>query len=220
MSWFIQTCRSSLGKKYIMALTGLMLGGFLLVHAIGNSTIFWGRDAFNAYAHHLHSLGIFVPIFEAGLYSIFFLHVITAVILFLENRKARGGKYAVETSAGGRTWGSKTMPYTGAAIFIFILIHMANFHFVEKTATKTISEFVTQVLNNPAFTLIYAAGLVLLALHISHGFWSLFQTFGISHPKYDSPIRVVTWAVAGFMIAVFILITLLMVISQNHLAPM
>ena len=101
MSWFIQTFRSSLGKKYIMAFTGFMLGGFLLVHTIGNSTIFWGRSAFNAYAHHLHSLGVFVPIFEIGLYSIFFLHVITGIILFLENRKARGGKYAVETSAGG-----------------------------------------------------------------------------------------------------------------------
>lgn len=217
MSWFIQTFRSSLGKKYIMAFTGLMLGGFLLVHTIGNSTIFWGRSAFNAYAHHLHSLGIFVPIFEIGLYSIFFLHVVTGVILFLENRKARGGKYAVETSAGGRTLGSKTMPYTGAAIFIFILIHLANFHFVEKTEVKTISDFVTDVLNNPFFTLIYTAGISLLFIHISHGFWSLLQTFGISHPKYDYPLRVVALTLAGFMGAVFLLITFLMVISRNQL---
>ena len=88
MSWFIQTCRSSLGKKYIMALTGFMLGGFLLVHTIGNSTIFWGRSAFNAYAHHLHSLGIFVPIFEIGLYSIFFLHVFVGITLFLRLAQA------------------------------------------------------------------------------------------------------------------------------------
>jgi len=217
MSWFIQTCRSSLGKKYIMALTGFMLGGFLLVHTIGNSTIFWGRSAFNAYAHHLHSLGIFVPIFEIGLYSIFFLHVITGIILFLENRKARGGKYEVETCAGGKTFASMTMPYTGAAIFVFILIHLANFHFVEKTAVKTISEFVTQVLNNPFFTLIYGTGIGLLFIHISHGFWSLLQTFGISHPKYDYPLRMITWALAGIMGGVFLLITLLMVISRNQL---
>ena len=195
-----------------------MLAGFLLVHTIGNSTIFWGRSAFNAYAHHLHSLGIFVPIFEIGLYSIFFLHVITGIILFLENRKARGGQqYAVYTSAGGRTIGSKTMIYTGAAIFIFILIHLANFHFVQKTETKTISDFVTQVLNNPFFTLIYGAGICLLFIHISHGFWSMLQTFGISHPKYDYPLRVVTWAMAGVMGGVFLLITLVMVISRNQL---
>jgi succinate dehydrogenase / fumarate reductase cytochrome b subunit len=200
-----------------MAFTGFMLGGFLLVHTIGNSTIFWGRSAFNAYAHHLHSLGIFVPIFEIGLYSIFFLHVITGVFLFLQNRKGRGGQYEVYTSAGGRTWGSKTMPYTGVAIFIFILIHLANFHFVEKTEVKTISDFVTEVLNNPFFTLIYGAGITLLFVHVSHGFWSLLQTFGISHPKYDYPLRVVTWALAGIMGGVFLLITLLMVISQNQL---
>lgn len=162
MSWFIQTFRSSLGKKYIMALTGLLLGGFLLVHTIGNSTIFWGRSAFNAYAHHLHSLGVLVPIFEICLYTIFFLHVITGCLLWLQNRKARGGKYEMLVNAGGRTIGSKTMIYTGAAIFVFILIHLVNFHFPVKTETKTISDFVTQVLNNPFFTLIYTAGICLL----------------------------------------------------------
>ena len=63
MSWFVQTFKSSLGKKYIMAITGFMLGAFLTVHAIGNSTIFWGGAAFNSYAHHLHSLGPLVPLF-------------------------------------------------------------------------------------------------------------------------------------------------------------
>lgn len=217
MSWFVQTFTSSLGKKYIMAFTGFLLGGFLVVHAIGNSTIFWGRNAFNAYAHHLHALGIFVPIFEIGLYSIFFLHVITAIFLFLGNRKARGGKYAVQTSAGGRTWGSRTMPYTGVAIFLFIIIHMVNFHFVEKTEVVTISDYVTKVLTNPAYTLLYLVGLSMLLLHISHGFWSLLQTLGISHPKYDEPLRIVTLALAAIMGAIFILITLLMVVSRSQL---
>ena len=217
MSWFIQTFKSSLGKKYIMAITGFMLGSFLLIHTIGNSTIFWGRAAFNSYAHHLHSLGIFVPLFEIGLLTVFLFHVVTGIYLFLENRKARGGKYEVETSAGGRTWGSRTMPYTGAAILLFILVHLANFHFVTKTETVTISDYVTHVLNNPAFTLLYLAGLSMLILHISHGFWSLLQTLGISHPKYDEPLRIIAWALAGIMGAVFILITLLMVISRNQL---
>lgn len=201
-----------------MALTGFLLGGFLLVHTIGNSTIFWGREAFNAYAHHLHSLGIFVPIFEIGLYSIFFIHVITGVLLWLQNRSARGSqKYEVEANPGGRTWGSQTMIYTGATIFVFALIHLANFHFVEKTEIHTISDVVTKVLNNPGFTLIYVIAMSALALHISHGFWSLFQTFGINDPQYNAPIRVVTWAVAAIMIAVFVLISLLLVVSQNQL---
>jgi len=82
---------------------------------------------------------------------------------------------------------------------------------------KTISDFVTEVLNNPFFTLIYGAGICLLFIHISHGFWSLLQTFGISHPKYDYPLRVITWALAGIMGGVFLLITFLMVISRNQL---
>jgi succinate dehydrogenase / fumarate reductase cytochrome b subunit len=92
-----------------------------------------------------------------------------------------------------------------------------NFHFPEKTVEKTISDFVTEVLNNPLFTLIYGAGITLLFIHISHGFWSLLQTFGISHPKYDYPLRVITWALAGIMGAVFLLITFLMVVSRNQL---
>jgi succinate dehydrogenase / fumarate reductase, cytochrome b subunit len=109
------------------------------------------------------------------------------------------------------------MPYTGVLFLSFILIHLANFHFVEKTEVKTISDFVTEVLNNPFYPLIYGAGISLLFIHISHGFWSLLQTFGISHPKYDYPLRVITWALAGFMGAVFLLITILMVISRNQL---
>lgn len=218
MSWFIQTCQSSLGKKYIMALTGLMLGGFLLIHTVGNSTIFWGREAFNAYAHHLHSLGIFVPIFELGLLSIFLIHVFTGILLWLQNRSARGAsRYEVQKNPGGRTWGSQTMIYTGAGILVFILIHLVNFHFVEKTEVVTISDVVTKILNNPGFTLIYILGMGVLALHISHGFWSIFQTFGISHPRWNTPIRVVTWATAAIMIAVFVLVTLLLVVSKNQL---
>ncbi|HHB76999.1 MAG TPA: succinate dehydrogenase, partial [Desulfobulbus sp.] len=115
MSWFVQTCSSSVGKKYIMALTGFMLGGFLLVHAAGNTSIFWGRHAFNSYAEHLHSLGFLITIAELVLLTIFLLHIITGISLFLQNLGARDSRYAVQKSAGGRTWGSRTMPYTGLA---------------------------------------------------------------------------------------------------------
>lgn len=200
-----------------MALTGLMLGGFLLVHTIGNATIFWGREAFNAYAHHLHSLGIIVPLFEIGLLTIFLIHVGTGILLYIENLQARGSRYHVNKSAGGRTWGSRTMLYTGATILIFIGIHLINFHFIEKTEIHTISDVVTGVLNNPGFTLIYGGAMLVLALHISHGFWSLLQTFGINHPKYDCTLRILTWALAAIMAGVFLLVTFLLVISQNHL---
>ncbi|PIE56607.1 MAG: succinate dehydrogenase [Desulfobulbus propionicus] len=215
MYWFIEMCRSSLGKKYIMAITGLMLIGFLVVHTIGNSTIFWGRGAFNSYAHHLHSLGIFVPLFELALLSIFLLHVITGITLFIQNLQARGNRYEINKEAGGRTWGSSTMPYTGAAILVFILIHLGNVHFTDHSIA--ISDIVTSILNHPGYTLVYGAAMALLLLHISHGCWSLFQTLGISHPKYDGLIRVATRALAGIICGVFLLITLLLLFSQDHL---
>lgn len=217
MSWFVQTFKSSLGKKYIMAITGFMLGAFLTVHAIGNSTIFWGGAAFNSYAHHLHSLGPLVSLFELGLLTIFCLHVITAVNIFFINRAARGGKYAVQSQAGGRTWGSRTMPYTGLIILLFILLHLINFHFPEKTLEKPISVFVTDVLHGPQ-AILYLIGLGALLLHISHGFWSLLQTLGISHPKYDQPLRIMAWVLVFLQGAVFVFVTLLLLFYSGQLA--
>ncbi|MCK5517626.1 MAG: succinate dehydrogenase cytochrome b subunit [Desulfobulbaceae bacterium] len=216
MSWFIQTCTSSLGRKYTMAGTGLMLGGFLLVHAIGNSSIFMGRDAFISYAHHLHSLGPLIPLAEICLLSIFLVHIITGISLFLQNRNARADRYAVSTPAGGRTWGSRTMPYTGVAILGFILLHLFNVRFIEHVVP--VADTVSGVLTSPFFSLLYTAGMAVLALHISHGFWSLFQTLGINHPRYDGFIRIGGYLISGSIIAVFLAIIFLLLCASGYLA--
>lgn len=215
MSWFWQTCTSSVGKKYIMAVTGLLLGGFLLVHAAGNSSIFWGRQAFNSYAVHLHSLGFLVHIAELGLLAIFLLHIITGLILFLQNRVARKGRYAMQRAAGGRTWGSRTMPYTGLAILAFILLHLFNFHFVNHD--KPIADIVGPVLGNPLYTLFYGAAMLVLGLHISHGFWSLFQSLGVNHPKYDIFLRSISWAGCIIIAGIFLALVFLLLFANNYL---
>ena len=216
MSWFIQTCTSSLGKKYIMAITGLMLGGFLVVHAAGNSSIFWGRNAFLSYAEHLHSLGPLVPLAEVILLSIFLLHVITGVSLYLQNLQARSDRYAVSKPAGGRTWGSRTMPYTGAAVLAFILLHLFNVRFTDQSVP--VADIVGNILSRPFYTLLYATGMTVLALHISHGFWSLFQTMGINHPRYNGFIRIAGYLVCGLIIAIFLVIILLLISASGYLA--
>ena len=216
MSWFIQTCTSSLGKKYIMAITGLMLGGFLIVHAAGNSSIFWGRNAFLSYAEHLHSLGPLVPLAEVILLSIFLLHVITGVSLYLQNLQARSDRYAVSKPAGGRTWGSRTMPYTGAAVLAFILLHLFNVRFTDQSVP--VADIVGNILSRPFYTLLYATGMTVLALHISHGFWSLFQTMGINHPRYNGFIRIAGYLVCGLIIAIFLVIILLLISASGYLA--
>ncbi len=216
MSWFIQTCTSSLGKKYIMAVTGLMLGGFLAVHAAGNSSIFWGRNAFLSYAEHLHSLGPAIPAAELILASIFLLHVITGISLFLQNLQARSERYAVSKPAGGRTWGSRTMPYTGALILAFILLHLMNVRFTDQSIP--VADIVSNVLTRPVYTLLYATGMAVLALHISHGFWSLFQTMGINHPRYDRFIRYAGYLACAVIIAIFLVIILILISASGYLA--
>ncbi|HBI15212.1 MAG TPA: succinate dehydrogenase [Desulfobulbaceae bacterium] len=216
MSWFTRTASSSLGKKYIMALTGLLLGGFLVVHAAGNTTIFFGRSVFLFYASHLHALGIAVAVAEVLLLALFLTHAITGLLLFVENRRARTSRYAVCSSAGGRTWGSATMPYTGMIILAFLFLHLVNFRFIDHGVT--IADIVAAVLARPLYTVLYGAGLGALTLHVSHGFWSLFQSAGISHPKYDRFIRISAWLVCGLIITVFAAILLLLLVNSNQLS--
>ncbi len=216
MSWVSEAGSSSLGKKFIMAVTGLMLGGFLLVHAAGNSTIFWGRNAFLSYAEHLHSLGPLVPVAEIILLIIFLVHAFTGVTLFFANRQARTQQYAVAASAGGRTLGSKTMPYTGAFILLFIILHLVNVRFTDQSVP--VADIVSKVLTHPMYTLLYGAGIFCLGLHISHGFWSLFQTMGVRHPRYDSFIRLISTIVCTCILAVFCLILVLLLTNSSLLA--
>lgn len=190
MNWLFQTLGSSIGKKLLMAATGLSFIGFLVVHLAGNLTLYGGRDLFNAYAGHLHALGPVVTVAEWGLLTLAAIHVAIGLTLFYQNLRARTARYQVARWAGGRTIGSATMPYTGLVILAFVVMHLFNFHFVDKE-TISIFEIVTAAFHDPVLVLIYVAVMVVVALHVSHGFWSLFQTIGANHPKYMPAIRII-----------------------------
>ena len=183
MQWIFNFFGSSVGKKLLMALTGVCFIGFLTGHLIGNLTLYGGRDAFNAYAEHLHALGPLITLAEWGLLTLAVIHVFTGMLLFLQNLKARPVRYAVNKSGGGRTISSALMPYTGFAILLFLIYHLLQFHFVDKTFT-TIYDIVSLAFANVLNISFYLAAMVVVALHIRHGFWSLFQTLGANHPKY------------------------------------
>lgn len=188
MNWLIDTLGTSIGKKLMMAATGLGFIGFLVVHFAGNLTLYAGEDAFNAYAGHLHSLAPLVTVAEWGLLSLAVIHVLTGVVLFFQNLAARPSRYAVDRWAGGRTVGSATMPYTGMLILVFVVFHLSNFHFVDKTGT-TIFQIVGEAFNSPTYVLLYVLAMAVVGLHVSHGLWSAFQTLGANHPKYMPLIR-------------------------------
>lgn len=191
MNWLINTFTSSVGKKLMMAITGLAFCGFLTAHLAGNLTIYGGRAAFISYAEHLHSLGVLLTIAEWGLLTLALVHVLTGLTLFYQNFRARPVRYKVNKNAGGRTIGSATMPYTGILLLFFVIFHLVNFHFVDKTDT-TIYEIVTTAFNNPLYVIVYIAAMLVAGLHVSHGFWSAFQTIGANHPKYMPIIRTVS----------------------------
>jgi succinate dehydrogenase / fumarate reductase cytochrome b subunit len=215
MGWIGSLYRSSVGKKSIMAASGLLLSLFLLTHLIGNSFSFLGRDAFNAYAAKLHSVGNLIYVFEAGLLFLFLIHIITGIILYLENLQARPSRYSVNSSEGGRSWGSRTMPYTGALIFVFIIVHLLNFHFTDKSLA--VADLVRELLSRPPLAFFYIVSLLAVALHLSHGAWSLFQSIGFNHDKYN---RLLLKGALAFSIVVglvFILIPVLALVSRSFL---
>jgi len=184
MNWLVKTFTSSIGKKQVMAVTGLCFCLFITVHLMGNFTIYSGKDSFLSYVDRLHSIESLVTFAEFGLIFFAVLHIGVGLFLFLENRRARPVSYAVKKSAGGQTIGSTTAPYTGALILVFVIVHLIKFRFVDKMSiddfvilSKTFADF-------GFWTLFYIAGVIVVAIHVSHGFWSGFQTLGLSHPKY------------------------------------
>ena len=199
MNWITRTLRSSIGKKLMMAVTGLAFIGFLMAHLAGNLTIYGGGEAFNAYAQKLHSLGPLLIVFELGLILFAGVHIVTGITLFLQNRQARPIAYTRHESSGGRTLSSRTMPYTGLIIFGFVIFHLINFSFVDKT-DRTIFQIVSSAFANPLYVIIYISVMMIVALHVRHGFWSAFQTLGGNHPKYMPAIMVLSIAI-GVVVA-------------------
>lgn len=188
MNWFMNFLSTSIGKKLVMAFTGLCFVGFLGVHLTGNLTIYGGQAYFDSYVAHLHSLGPILNVLEVGLLVLALLHVFTGAILTFQNFLSRPVRYHVNKNAGGRTIGSATMPYTGAVLVVFLVFHVLHFHFADHTV-KTTFEIVSGYFANPYYAGAYVCVMIIAALHVSHGFWSAFQTLGISHDKYTPMVK-------------------------------
>ena len=188
---FILILSSSIGKKLIMAITGLGICVFLISHLAGNLIIYAGNNAFNSYAERLHALGPLLILAEIGLLFLGVVHVSTGFYLFYQNFRARPERYKKKKNAGGRTIGSSTMPYTGFLILIFIIFHLIDFHFVDK-ADSSIYQIVLETFSTPGYTIFYILSMVVVATHVDHGFWSLFQTLGINSLESMPILRVIS----------------------------
>ena len=193
---------SSLTKKYLMALSGLVLVGFVLVHMLGNLQFFLGPEAINAYAHKLQTLP---PIVLWGFRGVLLLsvvvHVWMAILLTRENRAARPQNYAVASRKP--SYASRTMPMTGLILLSFIIFHILQFTVrvvperYEETLPPATIDYQNTTLeifdvhamiiagfSNIWITLFYLLSMALLCLHLSHGVSSLFQSLGLRNQRW------------------------------------
>ena len=200
MDWVIRTFASSVGKKSLMAVTGLGFLGFLAGHIAGNFTAYLGPAALNSYAEHLHELAIVVKAAEIGLILFACVHISMGLTLFLQNMAARPERYHGKKWAGGRTLSSATMPYTGILILAFVTWHLYAFR-LNPPAPDALFAFVSDFFRNPVNVGLYSAAMIVVALHVRHGLWSAFQTLGANHPKYMPGIEKLS-LVFGLLVAV------------------
>jgi len=211
--FFIRFLKSSIGKKWIMACSGCCLILFLCSHAAGNATLFTSVALFQSYADQLHSHPLIVSVFSKGLTLIFGIHIITGILLFLQNRKARTQKYKVQTRAIKNSQASGTMIYSGLFILLFVIIHTAAVSFGDHSK---IGITVSEMFGSFSTSMFYIIAFIVLAVHLSHGFWSMLQTFGINHPQYNLLIGRLTYIVPLFFLFIFATIPLLFLFGTGN----
>ena len=190
---------SSVGKKFLTGITGLLLVGFITVHLLGNLSLYKGAAAFNSYAHFLESLagGWVVIVFELGLLAVFLVHMAAAVtVAWLDKQAARKEKYRVLRNAGGtskKTLASRSMIVTGIVVIVFVVLHVKMFKFAGEAGTFTTAHgdkiadlysVVVHAFKDPVIAFLYVAVMILLGLHLRHGFWSAFQSLGWANDRW------------------------------------
>lgn len=189
---------SSIAKKQTVAITGLLLILFIIVHLAGNLFIYGGPEIFNSYAPKLRSLGHLLLLARVILLVAFMTHIIVTIILIIENIKARGGfkRYAIDQAVGQRSLSEKLMPWSGIYIFVFVIFHILDFSAADQQGPRTFLygksyglyglEF--NSFRDPVHALLYIIAVCFVGLHLSHGVQSVVQTFGF-HPKWFSAIK-------------------------------
>lgn len=218
MKWFLDMFSSTLGRKLVMALTGLFLISFLLIHLIGNLQLLKndGGHAFNVYAELMSTNPIIQTISKAN-FAFILIHIIWSALLTVRNRRARGPEgYAVQNSTSS-IWSSRNMGILGTIILVFLVIHLKDFwaqmHYggiptvnYDGKEVRDIYTIVAYWFAVDWYVALYVFCMVGVGFHLWHGFVSAFQTLGLNHLKYNPVISFVGKAFAIIVPALFALI--------------
>ncbi len=189
---------SSIGKKIIMAISGLMLYGFVIMHMLGNLQVFAGPDKLNAYAKFLQDLGGLLWVARFGLLGAAGAHIVVAIKISIENKAARPVPY-YNQQTNVASYASRTMKYSGLIVLAFLIYHLLHFtlgvtdpqaHALKDSLGRhDVYGMVIAGFSNPIVSGSYIFAMALLCLHLSHGFFSLFQSLGINQPEYDAKLK-------------------------------
>jgi len=224
MSWFQRVFLSSIGKKFWMGLTGIMLCLFIAFHFVANLLFFLGPEVYNGFSGVLEKIPILLFL-ELGLALLFLLHIFLGALLWFDNRGARGDRYAkYGTKRGGvSTTVSKTMIYSGLIIVVYLVLHVNTFVFVDDSVAEALAAktqaagaghgavegaihvdyhaLIIDVFSHWYHCLWYVIGVIVLAFHVSHGFQSAFRSIGVNHDVY-TPFLVGLSRVVGVIVGV------------------
>lgn len=210
--FFVEFYGSAIGKKYVMAITGIMMMGYVLAHMIGNLKIYLGAESLNFYGEWLReSLGypilphtVTLWILRLSLLAAFVLHIHAAYALTRTNRKARTVGYAGKRDYVAADFAGRTMRWTGVIILLFVIWHLADFTWGVKAVNPDFvrGEVYDNVLSSfqrPAVAVWYIAANIALGMHLYHGAWSLFQSMGLSSRSFNVWRR---WFAIGFALLI------------------
>lgn len=200
---------SSIGKKQVVAITGLFLILFLIFHLSGNFLIYKGPDAFNAYAEFLENLGAIKWMARLGLIALFLIHIVFTAMVVIDNRKARPQAYEVVKPVMKRSWATRLMPYTGSVILLYLIFHLLDYTLADHSGQNSIVNgqamelygLVYNSFQNPIRVAFYVIGMTAVGFHLTHAIQSVMQTFGFYHVRYTPIIKRVS-LVLGIAIAV------------------
>ena len=212
---------STVGKKVFMALTGLAMVVFLVEHLSGNLLLLAARsEPYNTYAHTLLSLGWLLVPAELILLAFLLVHMLAGVQVTLSKRRARPRAYRVLKSAGApsrKTLASSTMIISGIVLFLFLVAHLYTFKYgpgieqgyvaeIRGETGRDLYRLVMEKFQDPIYVVGYSLVMLLLGLHLRHGFWSAFQSLGADHPRYSRLISTLGVVVSILLGAGFLLI--------------
>ena len=218
MHWILRFCSSSLGMKIVMAATGVILFGFIIGHLIGNLQIFAGPEVLDSYARFLKEKPEFIWTARVILLASVGLHILTAMELTIRNRSARPIAYRVHKYVEA-SYAARTMVWSGPIIGLFVIYHLLHFTVgivhpsqpafrAEAVYANVVSGF-----EQWPVALFYIVAVVSLGLHIAHGVWSMFQSIGLNHPKYEPLIRRSAVVLSSLIVAGYVSIPLAVLIG-------